>query len=122
MRALDAYQRRIRRGPAIVAGDFNIDPTGSEERSGAWFTRLVERLGRLGLRSAYHAHLGEPFGAETRPTYFHYRHRERPFHIDFCFVSDPLLERVRHVEVGLYDDWVGAGLSDHVPVTVDFDE
>jgi hypothetical protein len=122
MRALDAYQRRLRRGPAVVAGDFNIDPSGSEERRGAWFSRLLQRFGRLGLHSAYHVHLGEPFGAETRPTYFHYRHRERPFHIDFCFVSEALLERVRHVEVGLYDDWVGAGLSDHVPVIVDIED
>ena len=32
----------------------------------------------------------EPLGAESRPTYYHQRQRARPFHIDFCFLSDDL--------------------------------
>ena len=88
----------------------------------AAFRRLVDQLGELGLRSAYHAYFGEPFGAETRATYFHHRHEARPFHIDFCFLSDDLLARVTHVEVGTWAAWVdrsGAAVSDHVPLVVD---
>jgi hypothetical protein len=28
---------------------------------------------------------------------------------------------VRHLSVGTFEAWCGAGLSDHVPVTVDID-
>lgn len=119
VRAVEAHAERIRRTPSIVAGDFNIDANTSEQRRSAAFTKLVRTFSALGLSSAYHHCLGEPFGAETRPTYYHHRDRQRPFHIDYCFLSQPLLERVREVEVGLYGDWVEPGLSDHVPVIVD---
>ena len=106
-------------GPRLLAGDFNIMGRGST--AGA-VRRLVDELGELGLHSVYHRFFGEPLGAETRATYFHQRHEARPFHIDFCFLSDDLLERVTHVEVGTWATWVdrtGAAVSDHVPLVVD---
>ena len=119
-RSIEAYTAWLSApGPRILAGDFNIMGTGS---TAAAFRRLVDQLGELGLRSAYHAFYGEPFGAETRATYFHHRHEARPFHIDFCFLSDDLLARVEHVEVGTWAAWVdrsSAAVSDHVPLVVD---
>jgi endonuclease/exonuclease/phosphatase family metal-dependent hydrolase len=119
-RSVDAYAAWLSApGPRILAGDFNIMGTGG---TAAAFRRLVDQLGELGLRSAYHAFHEEPFGAETRPTYFHLRHQARPFHIDFCFLSEDLLARVTHVEVGTWAAWVdkaAAGVSDHVPLVVD---
>lgn len=121
-----AYAREVERGidsnarwldpeaDVIVAGDFNVAGGRS-----ANFERLRRALEGRGLRSAYHHARGEPFGAETWPTYFHHRNRAHPFHIDFCFVSAPLLSRVVDVVVGDFDEWVGSGRSDHAPVTVE---
>jgi exodeoxyribonuclease-3 len=121
-RAIDAHARWLGGpGPRIVAGDLNIMGTGS---TAAAFRRLAGELGDLGLHSAYHAFYDEPFGAESRATYFHQRNPARPFHIDFCFLSDDLLGRVRSVEVGTYGDWVDRTVrpvSDHVPLVIELD-
>src|ERR1035441_1156390 len=53
--------------------------------------------------------------AETRPTYYFYRHQDKPFHIDYVFV--PKSWRLKSVEVGSFREW--GHLSDHVPVVVD---
>lgn len=119
LRAVESHERWLRRGPAVVAGDFN---TAAGTGEAGQFARLAARLGALGLRSAYHAWFGEEFGAETRPTYYHYGRRERPFHIDYCFVSAALAERLTSVEVGGYDDWIGPGRSDHAPLSVEWQE
>lgn len=71
-----------------------------------------------GLVSAYHAHHEEKQRAETRPTYYFYRHRDKPFHIDETY-SSPEDWKLGSVEVGSFRTW--ARLSDHVPVVVDLD-
>jgi exodeoxyribonuclease III len=70
-----------------MADDFNAntqwdgDCPASEN-----FTALAGRLSELGLVSAYHEFYGEAPGQETRPTFFMYRHENRPFHLDYCFI------------------------------------
>ena len=120
IRALDAHTRWL--DPAanvIVAGDFNIDGAGALRRRTSVFAQVIDRLAGLGLTSAYHAVRQESFGGETAPTYYHHRQPAQPFHIDFCFLSKPLLERLRSVEVGSFADWVAPGFSDHVPLVVE---
>ena len=52
----------------------------------------------------------EEHGQETRPTFFMNRNRTKPYHIDYCFVSDKFkVESVRVVEVNC---------SDHFPLVV----
>ncbi len=119
-RAVDAHVRWFHPdGDVIVAGDFNVDAAGALRRRSGDFRRLAERLHGLGLTSAYHLVRHEPYGAESRPTYYHHRNAAHPFHIDFCFVSKSLVERVRAVEVGTFDDWVAPGYSDHVPIIIE---
>ena len=48
-----------------------------------------------------------------------YRHKNKPYHIDYCFVSADLVAKLRSVEIGDYDFWTK--YSDHVPVIVTFD-
>jgi hypothetical protein len=44
-----------------------------------------------------------------------YRHKDKPYHIDYCFLSKNLAENLHSVEVGDFDTWT---ISDHVPVIV----
>ena len=60
----------------------------------------------------------ERHGQETIPTYFHYHQKERPFHIDYCFLSKSLIDRLKKIEIRKYDDWMK--YSDHVPMIIDF--
>ena len=85
------------------------------EPPGRNHTEVVRLFGGHGLISAYHAHHGEKQGTETRPTYYFYRHRDKPFHIDYVFV--PTSWRLSSVEVGSFREW--GHLSDHVPVVAD---
>jgi endonuclease/exonuclease/phosphatase family metal-dependent hydrolase len=71
----------------------------------------------MGLVSAYHSRYAEEQGRETRPTFFLYRHEQRPYHIDYCFLPTAWLGRVRDVTVGGHGAW--ASKSDHMPLTVD---
>jgi hypothetical protein len=54
-------------------------------------------------------HYDEKQGAETRPTYYFYRHKDKPFHIDYVFV--PKTWRLGAVEFGSFQEW--GNLSDH---------
>ena len=80
-------------------------------------------LERLGLASAYHVGRGELHGKESAATlYGRGRKQDGPkYHVDYCFLPLEWCSCLREVEVGAFDDWVGKGLSVHVPLVVDVD-
>ena len=121
IRAIDLCDGIIRSHPTVALGDFNSNSIWDHEHpEGRNHTALVERLDSLGLVSAYHAYHGEPHGAETRPTFFEYRHEHRPYHLDFCFLPKTWGAFVRNVTVGPFADW--SPLSDHMPLSVDISD
>lgn len=79
---------------------------------------VVEKLASLNIFSTYHTHLNQIQGKELHPTYYMYRHENRPYHIDYCFASADLLNKLTKVEVGNYADWTPH--SDHKPLMVTF--
>lgn len=112
--------------PAVVAGDFNVQPGGSEDTKTGVLRAVFADMAELGYVSAYHHVTGDEYGAESSPTYFHRRKKDEGFHIDFCFVHRDLVPRVSSLQVGGFDEYVApkgaqTGLSDHVPLIVDFD-
>jgi exodeoxyribonuclease-3 len=105
----------FRKAPVVAAGDFNSNSQWDANRPGRNHTEVGRLFGGHGLISAYHTHHNEKQGAETRPTYYFYRHQDKPFHIDYVFV--PKRWRLKSLEVGSFREW--GHLSDHVPVVVD---
>ena len=83
----------------------------------------VETLKGLGLVSAYHTVRGELHGRETIPTlYWMDRTKDGPtYHIDYVFLPDRWVDRVKGLSVGTFEGWCGSGLSDHVPIIIDID-
>ncbi len=109
-------------GDVIVAGDFNANPRWDHGKAPArQFATLIDELAARDLRSVWHAHSGEAHGTERTPTFFWRLNPRQQFHIDYVFASARLRCQVRNVEVGGYEDWVANGISDHVPLVVDFD-
>ncbi len=47
------------------------------------------------------------------------RIKDTAYHIDYAFLSRPLLSKLRSVVIGRCDDWLS--LSDHAPVLVELD-
>lgn len=102
---------------AIFAGDFNNSALWDKPGRADNFGNLVEQLESDSLKSAYHHFFSEHFGSENRPTFFSQRNRKKSYHLDYCFLSRSLIDRVEKVEVGAYEDWIS--LSDHMPLIVD---
>jgi hypothetical protein len=120
-RALSRYRDFLTARPAIVAGDLNHnviwDKPGWRNNHGA----AVASLARLGIESAYHAFHREAQGEESRPTlYWRDRRKDGPtYHIDYVFLPQSWIGRIGALRIGSFEDWCGAGFSDHVPVIVD---
>lgn len=102
----------------VIAGDFNASQSAEH-------LAHVTRLRGIGMVSAYHAFHGAEHldvarhPADFEPTSYHHWDRGRPFHMDFVFV--PETWTINAVEVGTFEDYTAAGLSDHVPLVVTVD-
>jgi len=112
---LAAHRAWILERPTVVLGDFNA----SASFAGSAWRDLAELMRGLDLTSAYHHFSGDPFGEERAHTHFHRGNVDRPFHLDYCFVPNSWVPKIRRVEVGAHADW--NSVSDHVPVIVDLD-
>jgi exonuclease III len=104
----------------IVAGDFNSNSRWDDEDGTNNHSAAINRFCKLGLESAYHhVFSGRPQGAERHPTHWNRKKKDAPYHIDYIFLSRPLLSKLSGVEVGHCDEWLY--LSDHAPVLVELD-
>jgi exonuclease III len=105
-------------GPrAIIAGDFNSNTIWDRPRRTWNHSDCVRELADLGFRSLYHHLIDEEQGQERNPTFYLHRHETKPYHIDYLFVHETMLEGVTPtVQIGNRIDWIG--VSDHMPLLV----
>jgi hypothetical protein len=114
--AVDHYQPVLSSPRTIIVGDLNSNAVFDRKHRGRSHSDLVERLGRMNISSAYHIGSGEPHGEESFPTFFMYRHRDKPYHFDYAFASNDMLVNAR-LTIGEPDEWIL--MSDHLPLTLD---
>jgi exodeoxyribonuclease-3 len=115
---LDIIEQTPLSPSTIAVGDFN----SNSQWDGDYrlnHSAAVDRFCKVGLKSAYHVLSGEPQGKERHPTLWFRKNKDAPYHIDYAFLSRPLLSRLRGVVVGPWEDW--HSLSDHAPVLVELD-
>jgi exonuclease III len=115
-KAIHHYDKLISKKRTILAGDFNSNTIWDRKYRKGNHSHVVEKLEKKGIQSCYHRHFAQQHGKEMHPTHYLYRHRNRPYHLDYCFVSSDLAEKISSVEIGDYDYWTK--FSDHVPVMV----
>jgi len=115
--ALREYDNFLDFENIIVCGDFNSNLIW--ERSGVDSNHqdILDILSNKKIYSSYHSYFKEEQGKELKPTYYHYHKKDRPFHIDFCFLSSSLLTKVKNIKIFKYEEWITS--SDHVPIMVD---
>lgn len=103
----------------ILIGDFNSNKIWDyKERVGS-HSDVVNNLADNDIHSIYHKHFGLEQGKEKHPTFFLQKNESKPYHIDYCFVSKDLIDRVKTVEIGAFDNWKAH--SDHLPLNIKFD-
>lgn len=118
-KAIEYYEKLIVEENVILIGDFNSNAIWDKLKRRISHSMVVEKLKTLNISSAYHEYLNQIQGQEIDPTYFMYRHQDKPYHIDYCFASANLMEKLTAVDVGAYEEWTMH--SDHKPLSLTFE-
>jgi len=113
LNAIDYYDKLLDESPTIIAGDFNANTNWDYQSKTFNHTNLVKKLADKNIFSTYHHFCNEKQGDETKMTHQHAA-TKKSFHIDYCFVSKPILDKLINVEVGLIEK------SDHAAITISF--
>lgn len=113
------YEKLLAEHSCIVIGDFNSNVMWDKNHRIASHTMTVNKLKELRINSAYHNYFAVEHGKENHPTFYLYRHESRPYHIDYCFLSEYFSERLTEVSIGAYDTW--KAYSDHTPLIITID-
>jgi exonuclease III len=117
-KAVNFYKKLLKNKKVIIAGDFNSNTIWDKLPRKINHSAVVEFLGNEKIYSAYHKFFNQLQGQEEHNTLFMYRHRDKPYHIDYCFVSADFVKKINDVKTGTYEEW--ADYSDHTPLMVSF--
>ena len=119
-KAIHHYDKKLRNKQTILIGDFNSNTIWDRKYRAGNHSNVVKRLEEKGIFSCYHLHHSQVQGKEEHPTFYLYKHKDKPYHLDYCFASKDMIEKIQSVEIGDYDFW--KQYSDHVPVIVTFNQ
>jgi exodeoxyribonuclease-3 len=103
----------------IITGDFNSNKIWDYKKRVGSHSDVVAKLASKDIHSIYHNYFGIEQGKEKHPTLFLQKKVTKPYHIDYCFASKDLLDKVSKVEIGRYEDWTA--YSDHSPLEIQFE-
>lgn len=117
-KAIHHYDDLLTTKQAVLVGDFNSNSIWDRKYRAGNHSNVVKYLEDKNIFSSYHLYHKQVQGKEQHPTLYMYRHKDKPYHIDYCFVSAGLVKKLESVEIGDYDFWIQ--YSDHVPVIVTF--
>lgn len=118
-KAFHYYEHLFKDNKIILAGDFNSNTNFDKPRREGNHSTLVAKLEAKQIFSTYHKFYNQIQGKEEHPTWFMYRHKDKPYHFDYCFASMEFIKKLTSVEVGKYENWTMH--SDHKPIIVEFD-
>jgi exonuclease III len=118
-KALNFYSELLKNEKTILAGDFNSNTIWDKPKREGNHSTVVELLIKKGIHSTYHKFHNQIQGKEKHDTWFMYRHKDKPYHLDYCFASDDFIKKMTEVEIGKHKNW--CKYSDHTPVIVTFD-
>ncbi len=101
----------------IIAGDFNSNAIW--DKWDRWWNHsdCSKELSELGIISAYHKLMDEKPGNESQPTFFLQRNTNKPYHIDYFYLSDTFLTSNSYLTIGKKSKWIE--ISDHLPLILE---
>jgi len=110
---LQLHRSRLAEDKLVLCGDLNSNRQWDEWDRWWNHSDVVRELEEIDIYSLYHRVTGEEQGKESSPTLFMHRRLERPYHIDYAFLSASLINQ-NSIEIGKPDKWLAC--SDHMPV------
>lgn len=113
------YYKELLSNSIIIIGDFNSNKIWDYKGRVGNHSDVVNNLAEKDIHSIYHKHFDIEQGKENHPTFFLQRNKDKPYHIDYCFASAGLYDKVKNIEIGTYENWISH--SDHAPLTINFD-
>lgn len=117
-KAIHYYGEHLQGNNVILAGDFNSNTIWDRPRRIGNHTDVVTKLAEQNIHSIYHYKFKQIHGKEKHPTFFLQKNLKKPYHIDYVFASNNLVEGLKKIEVGTLEQW--KAFSDHVPLIVKF--
>jgi len=115
--AINYYQNLLSL-PCILAGDFNSNKIWDEKERVGNHSDLVSFLESKKIFSLYHKQESIEQGNEICATFHMHRKISRPYHIDYFFASNTIIQNGFTITIGDAQHWID--LSDHVPLTLEF--
>lgn len=118
--AINYYSDLLLNDNTILIGDFNSNKIWDYKDRIGNHTDVVNKLKEKRIISLYHEKMELEHGNEKHPTFYMYRKVEKPYHIDYCFASEEIINSGFDLSIGKVNDWIE--LSDHTPITVKINE
>jgi exonuclease III len=115
--ALNYYRDFLSSKPTILIGDFNSNVIWDKDIYEKTFAQGIEFLKQKNIVSCYHEIFKENFGEEQIHTHIWRKSIKTTYHIDYCFASKKLVEKITEFKVGTFDEW--SKISDHSPLFVE---
>lgn len=118
--AMKHYSKHLDFENILAIGDFNSNTIWDKKHSKyGSHSMVVNFLKQKNIISCYHSFYNEEHGQETTPTLYMYRHITKPYHVDYCFISENLYDKMLNIEVGKSGRYLEH--SDHMPIIIDFE-
>lgn len=112
------YYADLLQDSIILIGDLNSNKIWDIKPRIGNHSDVVDKLANNNIYSIYHQYFSIDHGKENHPTFFLQRNFSKAYHIDYCFASVDILDKVQKFEIGDYEKWILH--SDHVPIIIDF--
>ena len=111
------YEGILKNNLSILIGDYNTPNIEKPvEKTGFM---VIEEFKKLEIFSAYHEYFEKDYGKHNQYTFYQHKKKEVKHMLDYCFASKSIIEKIRNVEIGKYEDWIE--YSDHCPLIVEID-
>lgn len=110
---LQKHKAKLPTTQAVICGDLNSNACWDVWDRWWNHSDVLKELEQIGINSLYHLKTGEQQGKESQHTFYMHRKAERPYHIDYAFLSNDLASSST-VSIGKSEEWLE--YSDHMPV------
>jgi exonuclease III len=109
---MQLHKDKMAEDKLVLCGDLNSNVCWDEWDRWWNHSDVVRELEEIGVSSLYHSFFDEGQGDERKPTLFHQRNLDKPYHVDYVFSSGDL--QASELSVGESKDWLE--ISDHMPL------